>query len=155
MTNEDLANKVKDLEKKVQELEDIEEIKKLHREYLFLISNLEFDKALDCFSDSIVVEIASYEARKGKPAVTKFFKEVIYQNVLQSKDAHFTGQAVIKVEGNKAKGHWMFYRLMPVNSPSKDRWVQGRYDCEYIKENGVWKFSFVKLTRPWPEFFKK
>lgn len=155
MAAEDLEKKVKTLEKRVRELEDIENIKQMHREYLFYISNLEFDKALDCFADTIVVDIANYGVRQGKETVTKFFKEVIYQNVLVSKDAHFTVQAVVSVNGKKAKGHWMFYRLMPETSPSPQRWVQGRYDCEYVKEKGRWKFSLVKLTRPWPAFFKK
>jgi len=144
---------LEELEKRVRHLEDIEEIKELHREYLFCISNLEFDKALDCFSETIMVDIADYGMRKGKDVVSKFFKEVIYNNVLQSKDGHFTGQPVISVEGDRAKGHWMFYRFVP--EPSPVRWVQGRYDCEYVKENGKWKFSVLKLARPWPEFFKK
>jgi ketosteroid isomerase-like protein len=151
----DLEKKVKALEKRVRELDDIENIKRMHREYLFYISNLEFDKALDCFSDDIVVDIANYGVRQGKEAVTKFFKEVIYQNVLVSKDAHFTVQAVVTVKGKKAEGHWMFYRLMPETNPSPQRWVQGRYDCAYVKVKGQWKFSLVKLTRPWPAFFKK
>lgn len=144
---------LEELEERVRRLEDLDEIKELHREYLFLISNLDFDKALDCFAETITVDIAQYGVRRGKEEVTRFFKEVIYKNVLQSKDGHFTGQPVISVEGNKAKGHWMFYRFVP--EPSPVRWVQGRYDCEYVKENGKWKFSVLKLTRPWPEFFKK
>ena|ERR1039458_4733914 len=147
---EDLSGKVKALERRVQELEDTEEIKKLHREYLFFISNLEFDKALACFSDSITVDIANYGVRKGKEAVTKLFKEVIYQNVLQSKDAHFTGQSVISVKGDRAEGHWMFYRLL--YKPSLVGWVQGRYDCEYVRVEQSWKFSVMKMKRPWPEF---
>lgn len=144
---------LEELEERVRRLEDLDEIKELHREYLFLISNLDFDKALDCFAETIIVDIAQYGVRRGKEEVTRFFKEVIHKNVLQSKDGHFTGQPVISVEGNKAKGHWMFYRFVP--EPSPVRWVQGRYDCEYVKENGKWKFGALKLTRPWPEFFKK
>jgi hypothetical protein len=144
---------LEELEERVRRLEDLDEIKELHREYLFFISNLDFDKALDCFSETIRVDIAQYGVRKGKEEVTQFFKGVIYKNVLQSKDGHFTGQPVISVEGDRAKGHWMFYRFVP--EPSPVRWVQGRYDCEYVKENGKWKFSVLKLTRPWPEFFKK
>jgi hypothetical protein len=150
MPKEDLLSKVKVLEQKVQELEDIEDIKKLHREYLFFISNLEFEKALACFSDSITVDIANYGVCQGKAAVAKLFKEVIYQNVLQSKDAHFTGQAVISAKGKRAEGHWMFYRLL--HKPSSVGWVQGRYDCEYVKEGNSWKFSVMKMKRPWPEF---
>ncbi len=144
---------LEELEKKVLQLEDAEAIKSLHREYLFLISNLEFDEALDCFADDITVKIADNPVYQGKDLVVKFFKEVIYYNVFESKDAHFTCQPVIFIEGDKAKGHWMFYRLIPETSPILQRWVQGRYDCEYIKENGKWRFSLVKLTRPWPEFF--
>ena len=100
--------KLEELEKRVRELEDKESIREMHREYLFYISNLEFDEALDCFAESIVVDIANYGVRSGKAAVTEFFREVIYQNVQQSGDAHFTGQAVISVEGDTAKGHWIF-----------------------------------------------
>ena len=144
---------LEELEKRVRELEDKESIRELHREYLFYISNLEFDKALDCFSETIAVDIANYGLQKGKTEVANFFKEVIYQNVRRSKDGHFTGQAVISVEGDKAKGHWMFYRLVP--APSTVRWVQGRYDCEYVREEGRWKFGVLKLTRPWPVFLEE
>jgi len=143
---------LEELEKKVRELEDKDEIKNLHREYLFCISNLEFEKALEYFTDNISIDIANYGIIKGKDDVARFFNDVIYKNVLQSKDAHFTVQPVISLDGDKAKGHWMFYRLFP--KPRPDTWVQGRYDCEYVKENGKWKFSALKLTRPWPKFFE-
>lgn len=148
---EDLQEKILTLETRIRELEDTEAIKKLHREYLFYISNLEFDKALNCFAENIIAEVATYPVCHGKSAVTKFFKETIYANVLQSKDAHFTGQAVITVSGDTAEGHWMFYRLLA--KPSTPGWVQGRYDCEYVRENSEWKFSVLKMKRPWPEFF--
>ena len=141
-----------ELEKRIKHLEDIEEIKEMHREYLFNISNLEFDRALDCFTKNIIVDIADYGIRQGKEEVAKFFKEVIYRNVLQSKDGHLTDQPVVSVEGDRAEGHWMFYRLL--NKPSPLGWVQGRYDCEYVREDGKWKFSVLKMKRPWPLFFK-
>lgn len=153
LPNEDLEKRLAALEKKVRELDDIEKIKKLHREYLFYISNLQFDEALDCFTDNIVADVANYGIRQGKEEVTRFFKETIYKNVAQSKDAHFTGQAVITVDGDTARGHWMFYRLLA--RPTPPGWVQGRYDCEYTKENNEWKFSLIKMKRPWPEFFGK
>lgn len=140
---------IEELERRVKTLEDVEEIKELHREYLFWISGLEIEKALDCFAHDIQVDVANYGIRKGKDEVAKFFREIIYPNVLQSKDGHFTGQPVIAVSGEKASGHWMFYRFL--NDPTR-RWIQGRYDCEYVKEDGKWKFSILKMRRPWPEF---
>jgi hypothetical protein len=144
---------LEELSKRLKALEDAEAIKTLHREYLFYISNLEIEKALECFAKDIVTDIAQYGQRRGKAEVGKFFREVIRDNVFRSRDGHFTGQPVISVEGDRAKGHWMFYRFVP--EPSPQRWVQGRYDCEYVKEDGRWKFSLLKMTRPWPDFFNK
>jgi hypothetical protein len=140
---------IEELERRVRALEDMEEIKELHREYLFLISGVEIENALDCFTGDIEVEVASYGIRKGKEEVGRFFREIIGPNVLSSKDGHLTGQPVIAIEGEKARGHWMFYRF--VHDQSR-RWIQGRYDCEYVKENGKWKFSMLKMRRPWPAF---
>jgi ketosteroid isomerase-like protein len=143
---------LEELEKRVRALEDAEEIKTLHREYLFYIQNLEIDKALDCFAENIVTDVANYGIIKGKKEVSKFFHEIIRNNVFQSKDGHFTGQPVVTVTGDTARGHWMFYRFL--GGPAQKQWIQGRYDCEYVKENGKWKFSFLKMKRPWPEFMK-
>jgi len=140
---------IKDLEKRITMLEDMEAIKALHREYLFWISGREIEKALDCFARDIEVEVANYGIRRGKEEVAEFFRETIYKNVLQSKDGHFTGQPVVTIQDGKASGHWMFYRFL---SDSSKRWIQGRYDCEYVKENGKWKFSVLKMRRPWPDF---
>jgi hypothetical protein len=138
-----------ELEKRISALEDMEAIKELHREYLFWISALETEKALECFSPDIEVEVADYGIRKGMEEVGKFFREIICENVFKSKDGHFTGQPVLVLNGEKASGHWMFYRFL--NDQTR-RWIQGRYDCEYKKENGKWKFSVLKMRRPWPEF---
>ena len=143
---------LEELEKRVRAIEDAEEIKTLHREYMFSIQNLDIEKALDCFAENISTDIANYGIIKGKKEVSKFYREVIKNNVLRSKDGHFTGQPVVSVQGDTAKGHWMFYRF--IDDTSRGSWIQGRFDCEYIRENGKWKFSFLKMKRPWPEFFK-
>jgi ketosteroid isomerase-like protein len=140
------------LEERVRELEATEDIKKLHRDYLFYIQELDFDRALDCFTEDIITEVATYDVCRGIEAVTKFFRERIYNNVKSSKDAHFTGQAVIHVHGDTAEGHWMFYRLL--GRPATPGWVQGRYDCVYRKTEAGWKFSVLKMVRPWPAWFE-
>jgi ketosteroid isomerase-like protein len=140
------------LVKKVQKLEDAESIRNMHRDYLFHISNLDMDKALACFSEQIVVEVSDFGRHVGKEPVSRFFREVIRKNVSSSKQGHFTGQGVINVDGDRAEGHWMFYRFLP--RPLPERWIQGRYDCEYVKEDGRWKFSRLQMTRPWPDWFK-
>ena len=94
---------IEELERRVKTLEDMEEIKELHREYLFWISDLEIEKALDCFASDIEVEVANYGIRKGKERGCQIFPGNNIPNVLQSKDGHFTGQPVVTVEGGKGK----------------------------------------------------
>jgi hypothetical protein len=66
-------------------------------------------------------------------------------------------QPVLTVNGDKAEGHWVMYRLnYYFKGPSGQivnlfgPGIQRRYDCEYKKENGKWKFSKLKFTDPWP-----
>ena len=144
--------KIEELEKRVAALEDTEKIKTLHREYLVLISNFEIDGALDCFAENIITDIADYGIKKGKKEVSEFYHDRIARNIKTRDDGHLTGQPVISLEGDKAKGHWMFYHF--VDDPHGKQWIQGRFDCEYVKEDGDWKFSYLKMKRPWPAFFK-
>jgi glycosyltransferase involved in cell wall biosynthesis len=46
-----------DLEKRIQAIEDIEEIKKLHQNYINLMDNLEYEHVLDLFTDDATVEV--------------------------------------------------------------------------------------------------
>jgi hypothetical protein len=58
---------------------------------------------------------------------------------------------VITVDGDHAKGHWMLYIFIADPATGVvSRFLQGRYDCEYTRENGKWKFSKLVWTNPWP-----
>ena len=156
MTLEELEKRVEDLEKRLKATEDAEEIRKFHTDYIYWLSNWEFEKMVDCFAEDAVEEgIVPNEKHFGKAAIKKMF-EAMAQNPPQ-KGGHMLIQPVISVDGDKAEGHWIMYRLnyyfkgpsgqvVKLFGPS----VQRRYDCEYIKENGEWKFSRLKFTDPWP-----
>ena len=137
------------LGKRIQVLKDIEEIKNLHRDYIFAHNNEDWDKMIDCFTDTAVLEVVNDKAT-GKKEIASFFWDNVAKNE-KAKGAHILIQPVINVEGETASGHWImehfFYEL-----PEKERvsWGQGRYYCEYTKKNGKWKFSLLKFTRPWP-----
>ncbi len=48
---------VKELEKRVRILEDIEAIKKLHREYVYALASQQWDDMLGCFTDNGIADI--------------------------------------------------------------------------------------------------
>jgi hypothetical protein len=133
-----------DLEKRIRVLEDLEDIKILHRDYISCLDNLEFDKVPEFFAENATLEIRHLKPCKGKKEITELYRGFVSKRRTSRDDGHLVGQPVITVEGNKAKGHWIVYIFL--SKPSV-QWVQGRNDCEYIKENGKWKFSSLKFGR--------
>ena len=147
MTLEEVEKRVRALEeseKRLRALEDLEEIKKLHRHYISCLDYLKFDEALDLFTEDATAEIRLSGPRKGKKEITALYHEMAKRRGTSRDDGHFVGEPVISVEGDRAKGHWTVYILF---SKPSIQWVQGRNDCEYVKENGKWKFSSLKFTR--------
>ena len=134
---------LEEMEKRLRALEDLEEIKKLHRKYISYLDNLQFEKALDLFSENATAEVRDSGVRKGKKEIAEIYLGVLAKRTTR-KDGHLVGQPDITVEGATAQGHWIVYILF--SEPSV-QWVQGRNDCEYVKEDGKWKFSKLKFTR--------
>ena len=140
MTLEELGK----LEKRIMILEDIEEIKKLHKEYVYCLANRKWDDLLDCFAEDVTADIDTHGLRKGKKEIGELVNNVF--DKLPKAMARPVGQPAISVEGDRAKGHWILYTLP--YGPSAT-WIQGRCDNEYVKIDGKWKFSLVKFRR-WP-----
>jgi hypothetical protein len=145
MTHEEYENRLR-------RLEDIQEIKDLHREYAFWVNNCEWDKVISCFTEDGSANIGRWGIRRGKEALEHLFKENIgHNNQGKGRDGHFAIQPVITVDGDKALGHWLFYVVIsdPVTGlPRSIR--QGRHDAEYVRVNGKWKIHSIIWTRPWP-----
>jgi hypothetical protein len=137
---------LEELEKRVKVLEDIEAIKQLHINYVYLLCKLQWDDMLACFAEDATMELLDQGVCKGKEEISGVFHNVLAK-MIKRNDGHFVGQPVITVKGDKAKGHWILYLFF---AEPEVRWLQGRQDCEYVRVNGEWKFSSVKFTAPWP-----
>ena len=137
---------LEELEKRVKVLEDIEAIKKLHINYVYLLCNLQWEDMLECFADDATMELLDQGVSKGKKEISGVFHNVLAK-MIKRNDGHFVGQPIISVDGDRAKGHWILYLFF---AEPEVKWLQGRQDCEYIRVNGEWKFGSVKFTAPWP-----
>ena len=141
---------VAELEQRLRNLEDIEAIKSFHREYVFFLNNRQWDDMADCFTEDAFADI--HGPHRGRDEIRKLFTERISKlNAGKGRDAHFAVEPVIHVDGDRAKGHWLIYILIsdPVTGAAS-RWMQGRYDCEYAKVSGRWRFSSLVYSSPWP-----
>jgi hypothetical protein len=141
-----------DYEKQLKRLVDIQEIKDLHREYVYWVNNCEWDKVIDCFTENCKVNIGRWGLRTGKNSMQKLFKEDIgHNNQGKGRDGHFAIMPVISVDGDKAKGHWLMYIM--ISDPETGRalkFANGRHDVEYARVNGKWKIHEIIWTNPWP-----
>jgi hypothetical protein len=142
-----------ELEKKIQTLQDIEEIKKLQYNYCNYLILAKWDEVIDCFSDDGVVDLHAGFAR-GKAEFSKLFKEEI-GHTHTGKEGNYAVHPIIDVDGDKARGSWIHY--IQFAQPSKiypkpslwttedaPNWLQGFYDMEYKKVKGHWKISMLK-----------
>jgi ketosteroid isomerase-like protein len=137
--------KPEDLEKRVQALEDLEEIKKLHQNYINLMDALEYMKVLDLFTEDCMVEVRNSGIKRGKKQIEDIYLGILAKNRGAVRhEGHIAIEPDITVEGNTARGTWLIYMLF---SKPNIQWVQGKNECEYRKENGKWKITKLKFTR--------
>ncbi len=138
-----------ELARRLQTLEDIEQIKNLQHQYIFYLLNNQWKEMAECFTEDAYANIWRHGAHKGKSEIYRLFTEKIARvnPADRPRDAHFTIMPIITVDGDKAKGQWMLYIF---NGGTAGRYAQGRYDCEYAKVDGKWKFSKLVWTNPWP-----
>jgi len=134
---------LKELEKRVRAMEDLEEIKKLQRRYMDHLDKLEFREAMEMFAEDATAEVRNSGVRRGRKEIEEIYLGILAKRT-ERHDGHMVGQPIISVDGDTAKGTWMVYMLF--SKPSV-QWVQGRHECEYVKENGQWKIKKLKFTR--------
>jgi len=137
---------LEELEARIRVLEDIEEIKRLMASYCYLVDAFQWDDVLDLFADNARAEYGMLGSHDGKEAIATFFKNVVPNT--QSWSAHQVLNPLVTVEGQKAKGTWYLFCPATILSPEGDRaiWIQGRYDNEFVKLDGKWKFSRLRFV---------
>jgi hypothetical protein len=146
--------KIEELEKRIRVLEDIEEIKKLHYRYVNGLTVSNIDEMVPCFSQDGIVDIHAGLAKTPEERI-KIFKKLLTENHI-GKEGNFVVHPVISVNGDKATGSWLLYMQFAQPRKMNPRptifttddapdWMQGLYDVEYVRENGVWKISYLKI----------
>jgi hypothetical protein len=142
-----------ELEKRIQILEDIEEIKKLQIHYVNCLITTNWDDLIDCFTDEAVTDTHSGVGR-GKAEISNIFKKMIARYHI-GQEGNFLVHPIITVDGDKAKGSWLLYmqfaqprkllpRLPVLSVDDAPDWMQGFYDIEYQKVDNKWKISYLK-----------
>jgi hypothetical protein len=140
-----LEGELDSLEREIQLLEDTKAIKRVQRAYGYYVDKKLSDEIGDLFADDATAEIGGLGVFVGKARITEFYDWVM-DGELQDGQLynHIILQGVINVDpnGSTAKGRWRALIQTGELGESAD-WSEGPYENEYVKENGVWKFSKV------------
>ena len=136
---------MKDLERRVQILEDIEAIKQLKAEYADACDDMyNPERMKDLFTKDAVWdgEKEGFGKHVGLDAICKFMTEV--KDGLQF-GVHWFLQPRIKLTSEtEAEGVWYLWQTSTMAS-GKDIFLSGLEFDKYRKDNGVWKMSYMEL----------
>ena len=155
MNIEELEARLKTLEDKNRKLDDVEEIKKLQRIYGYYVERGNLDEIVDLFSDSPVVSFGpSYKVMVGKDNVKREFSSQRPFGVFEGKKPddylHITmpvsGVVDVAVDGHTAQARWYALMYLCNASPGGGAVLGvGKYENEYIKEDGKWKILHLQF----------
>ncbi len=145
----------KELERKVGILDDINAVKRLQRAYSYYVQHMMNAEVVDCFADHPDVALNWLEGQwLGKDGVRRYFGVGADRPDPPSNFLHqvmpIAGVVDVEPDGQRAKGRWYSFGpvAMPLEGKQHCTFLGGIYEVEYIKENGVWKFLKIKWTVP-------
>ena len=164
-----LEARIKELETKVQTMEDIEEIKKLQRAYGYYLEHWMAEDLIDLWADrpdvSLLIAAGHYQ---GKENIRDFFhhgkKNIEARKADNPEFLHqvmqLCGVVHVAPDGQRAKGRWYGFgaNAFPVEGGKiNPGWMNGVYEVDYIKDDGTWKLHKVHwcmtFHAPWGESF--
>jgi hypothetical protein len=141
----EMENKIRNLEKKVALIEDIEAIKRLQRAYGYYIEHWMHEELTDCFADSPDTTLQiSVGIFTGKEGVRRYFageKERSINPEVLHQIMQLSGIVDVADDGKTAEGRWYGFGLvaLPQGNGIIELLFNGIYTSKYIKENGKWK----------------
>ncbi len=151
MSLKELEAKVKSLEDSFRTLQDVQEIKKLHSIYAFYLEHWMAEEVIALFSDGpdVSVELSDSGVFLGKEGVKRYFgatkPTAEYMHLVMQID----GVIDVAPDGKTAKGRWygLGFMAIPRDEGVHAGWNVGIYTCEYVKDDGKWKFKKLHWYR--------
>jgi SnoaL-like domain len=135
---------LEELAARVQNLEDIEAIKRLKARYCGYCDNgYEPDGIASLFTEEAVWDGGVFGKSVGREAIRKFFQGA---SKLLPFALHYVMNPIIEVNGNTGKGTWYLFQTCTFAEGNQAVWGAAKYSEEYVKVNGEWKFKNLKVN---------
>jgi hypothetical protein len=134
---------LEELEQRLRALEDIEAIKKLKARYCaHCDNNYDADGIASLFTKEAVWDGGSFGKHEGQEAIRIFFRGApqIFPFAI-----HQVMNPIIEVKGEQATGSWYLFQPATLAEGDQAVWLAARYEEEYVKMGGEWKFKHLKV----------
>ncbi len=150
------AQTIAELQRRVQNLEDVQAIERLERAYGHYVDKNLWDQVVDLFADDGTVELDQRGIFVGKAGVRRLFLETLGHGQVGLKKGtlfnHIQVEGVVDVDagGHTAKARYHVIIQVAGFGGNDGFWSDGVYENEFVKDNGVWKFQKLKF---WPTYY--
>ncbi len=152
-----LEDQLAELERRILDLEGRDEIQSMHATFVRAVADRRFDALAGYFADDAVIDMRAHGPRSGREAIAEHFQHMA--DVPLEGASYVLSSPVVTVDGDHATGVWTWHRFYS-NAVVGGRevtvwgvWDEGRYDCEYTRIDGRWRFSRMRfrIVRPTPD----
>ena len=131
-----------ELQRRLTVVEDVEAIKRLKAEYCDICdSNHDQDRIVGIFTSDGIWESKGVGRAQGHAELRKLFKS-FEERISFSQHNVFNPR--IEVTGDQAHGIWYFLGPFTFRKANQDIWLAARYEEDYVKIDGVWKFQHLR-----------
>jgi ketosteroid isomerase-like protein len=131
------------LDRRLRTLEDIEAIKQLKFRYADACDRgYDTDTLADLFTADAIWDGGLFGRYQGREAIREFFRGVSTDIPFAM---HYMMNPIISVDGDEADGEWYLFQTCTFADGNTAIWGAARYDEQYRRVDGGWKFSRVNL----------
>jgi uncharacterized protein (TIGR02246 family) len=131
-----------ELEKTVQRLADIEDIKQLKARYASACDdNYNPDTLAPLFAEDAVWDGSTMGFAKGREGIREFFAAA---SALVPFAVHQISNPLIEIDGDTATGEWFLWQ--PMVFQGQALWMSAVYHDKYVRQDGKWLYQHLKLN---------
>jgi len=134
---------LRDLERRISALEDIEAIKQLKYRYADACDRgYDADTLADLFTEDAIWDGGVFGRYDGQEAIRQYFQDISSDIVFAM---HYMMNPIIEVDGDEARGAWYLFQTCTFAEGNTPILGAAKYAERYQRVHGTWKFRHLRL----------